>query len=92
MMLSAPSVYCISMSHARKVIYELLAAKVIRRVTVPCRVNPEKLTCVQQKLEAFLAQEKEQKERAQRVSTSPTLPLIDLSLICLITLQLWPGC
>lgn len=32
------------------------------------RVNPEKLTSVQQKLEAFLAQEKEQKERAQRVS------------------------
>uniref|UniRef100_A0A4W5LZP9 ATP-dependent RNA helicase n=1 Tax=Hucho hucho TaxID=62062 RepID=A0A4W5LZP9_9TELE len=31
-------------------------------------VNPEKLTSVQQKLEAFLAQEKEQKERAQRVS------------------------
>lgn len=34
------------------------------------RVNPEKLVSVQQKLEAFLAQEKEQKERAQRVSSS----------------------
>ncbi|XP_046724211.1 probable ATP-dependent RNA helicase DDX10 isoform X1 [Silurus meridionalis] len=34
------------------------------------QVNPEKLTCVQQKLEAFLAQEKEQKERAQRCFVS----------------------
>ena len=34
------------------------------------RVNPEKLQNVQQKLEAFLAQEKEQKERAQRVCVS----------------------
>uniref|UniRef100_A0A673I3U0 ATP-dependent RNA helicase n=1 Tax=Sinocyclocheilus rhinocerous TaxID=307959 RepID=A0A673I3U0_9TELE len=33
-------------------------------------VNPEKLVCVQQKLEAFLAQEKEQKERAQRCFVS----------------------
>uniref|UniRef100_A0A8C8D891 ATP-dependent RNA helicase n=1 Tax=Oncorhynchus tshawytscha TaxID=74940 RepID=A0A8C8D891_ONCTS len=34
------------------------------------QVNPEKLTSVQQKLEAFLAQEKEQKERAQRCFVS----------------------
>ncbi|KAK3555612.1 hypothetical protein QTP86_025647 [Hemibagrus guttatus] len=34
------------------------------------QVNPEKLTCVRQKLEAFLAQEKEQKERAQRCFVS----------------------
>ncbi|XP_052444312.1 probable ATP-dependent RNA helicase DDX10 [Carassius gibelio] len=34
------------------------------------KVNPEKLVCVQQKLEAFLAQEKEQKERAQRCFVS----------------------
>ncbi|KAJ8275696.1 hypothetical protein COCON_G00074480 [Conger conger] len=34
------------------------------------QVNPEKLTAVQQKLEAFLAQEKEQKERAQRCFVS----------------------
>ncbi|KAI7796435.1 probable ATP-dependent RNA helicase DDX10 [Triplophysa rosa] len=34
------------------------------------QVNPEKLICVQQKLEAFLAQEKEQKERAQRCFVS----------------------
>lgn len=73
-------------------IYELLAANVIRRVAVSCRVNPEKLMCVRQKLEAFLAQEKEQKERAQRVSDVPTLPLNYLSLICLVTLQLWHGC
>ncbi|KAG7228914.1 hypothetical protein INR49_008692 [Caranx melampygus] len=33
-------------------------------------VNPEKLQSVQQKLEAFLAQEKEQKERAQRCFVS----------------------
>uniref|UniRef100_A0A671RS63 ATP-dependent RNA helicase n=1 Tax=Sinocyclocheilus anshuiensis TaxID=1608454 RepID=A0A671RS63_9TELE len=33
-------------------------------------VNPEKLVFVQQKLEAFLAQEKEQKERAQRCFVS----------------------
>ncbi|KAI4891407.1 hypothetical protein NFI96_026101 [Prochilodus magdalenae] len=33
-------------------------------------VNPEKLVSVQQKLEAFLAQEKEQKERAQRCFVS----------------------
>ncbi|KAL0994511.1 hypothetical protein UPYG_G00123200 [Umbra pygmaea] len=30
------------------------------------QVNPDKLRCVQQKLQAFLAQETEQKERAQR--------------------------
>lgn len=69
-------------------IYELLLLNVISRVSVPCRVNPEKLTCVRQKLEAFLAQEKEQKERAQRVSTDPALPQSYLSLIRLITLQL----
>ncbi|KAK2816009.1 hypothetical protein Q5P01_026476 [Channa striata] len=34
------------------------------------QVNPEKLQNVQQKLEAFLAQEKEQKERAQRCFVS----------------------
>uniref|UniRef100_A0A8C2JE60 ATP-dependent RNA helicase n=1 Tax=Cyprinus carpio TaxID=7962 RepID=A0A8C2JE60_CYPCA len=34
------------------------------------KVNPEKLVSVQQKLEAFLAQEKEQKERAQRCFVS----------------------
>ncbi|KAJ8402248.1 hypothetical protein AAFF_G00371130 [Aldrovandia affinis] len=34
------------------------------------QVNPEKLSSVQQKLEAFLAQEKEQKERAQRCFVS----------------------
>lgn len=34
------------------------------------QVNPEKLTSVRQKLEAFLAQEKEQKERAQRCFVS----------------------
>uniref|UniRef100_A0A673H2C3 ATP-dependent RNA helicase n=1 Tax=Sinocyclocheilus rhinocerous TaxID=307959 RepID=A0A673H2C3_9TELE len=34
------------------------------------KVNPEKLVCVQQKLDAFLAQEKEQKERAQRCFVS----------------------
>ncbi|XP_062868007.1 probable ATP-dependent RNA helicase DDX10 [Trichomycterus rosablanca] len=34
------------------------------------QVNPEKLMCVHQKLEAFLAQEKEQKERAQRCFVS----------------------
>uniref|UniRef100_A0AAR2L6P7 ATP-dependent RNA helicase n=1 Tax=Pygocentrus nattereri TaxID=42514 RepID=A0AAR2L6P7_PYGNA len=34
------------------------------------QVNPEKLVSVQQKLEAFLAQEKEQKERAQRCFVS----------------------
>ncbi|XP_024114465.1 probable ATP-dependent RNA helicase DDX10 [Oryzias melastigma] len=34
------------------------------------QVNPEKLQSVQQKLEAFLAQEKEQKERAQRCFVS----------------------
>ncbi|XP_056302640.1 probable ATP-dependent RNA helicase DDX10 [Danio aesculapii] len=34
------------------------------------QVNPEKLMSVQQKLEAFLAQEKEQKERAQRCFVS----------------------
>ncbi|KAG5844500.1 hypothetical protein ANANG_G00163160 [Anguilla anguilla] len=34
------------------------------------QVNPEKLNSVQQKLEAFLAQEKEQKERAQRCFVS----------------------
>ncbi|XP_041749790.1 probable ATP-dependent RNA helicase DDX10 isoform X2 [Coregonus clupeaformis] len=34
------------------------------------QVNPEKLASVQQKLEAFLAQEKEQKERAQRCFVS----------------------
>ncbi|KAG7483841.1 hypothetical protein MATL_G00042550 [Megalops atlanticus] len=34
------------------------------------QVNPEKLTEVQQKLEAFLAQETEQKERAQRCFVS----------------------
>ncbi|KAI1903519.1 hypothetical protein AGOR_G00028030 [Albula goreensis] len=34
------------------------------------QVNPEKLNNVQQKLEAFLAQEKEQKERAQRCFVS----------------------
>ncbi|TSL04253.1 putative ATP-dependent RNA helicase DDX10 [Bagarius yarrelli] len=34
------------------------------------QVNPEKLICVRQKLEAFLAQEKEQKERAQRCFVS----------------------
>lgn len=80
------------MSRERKVIYELLTVNVIRRVAMLCRVNPEKLTCVRQKLEAFLAQEKEQKERAQRVSAGPTLPLIYLPLICLIMLQLWHGC
>lgn len=35
-----------------------------------CQVNAEKLQDVQQKLEAFLAQEKEQKERAQRCFVS----------------------
>lgn len=79
------------MSRERKVIYELLAVNVIGCRVVLCRVNPEKLTCVRQKLEAFLAQEKEQKERAQRVSAGPTLPLIYQSLIRLITLQLWHG-
>ncbi|XP_010891837.2 probable ATP-dependent RNA helicase DDX10 [Esox lucius] len=34
------------------------------------QVNPDKLTSVQQKLEAFLAQETEQKERAQRCFVS----------------------
>uniref|UniRef100_A0A4W4EET0 ATP-dependent RNA helicase n=1 Tax=Electrophorus electricus TaxID=8005 RepID=A0A4W4EET0_ELEEL len=34
------------------------------------QVNPDKLVSVQQKLEAFLAQEKEQKERAQRCFVS----------------------
>ncbi|XP_030637775.1 probable ATP-dependent RNA helicase DDX10 [Chanos chanos] len=34
------------------------------------QVNPEKVVSVQQKLEAFLAQEKEQKERAQRCFVS----------------------
>uniref|UniRef100_A0AAY4DPL2 ATP-dependent RNA helicase n=1 Tax=Denticeps clupeoides TaxID=299321 RepID=A0AAY4DPL2_9TELE len=34
------------------------------------QVNPEKLVTVEQKLEAFLAQEKEQKERAQRCFVS----------------------
>uniref|UniRef100_A0A8C9VFW9 ATP-dependent RNA helicase n=1 Tax=Scleropages formosus TaxID=113540 RepID=A0A8C9VFW9_SCLFO len=34
------------------------------------QVNPKKLSSVQQKLEAFLAQEKEQKERAQRCFVS----------------------
>ncbi|XP_041862953.1 probable ATP-dependent RNA helicase DDX10 isoform X2 [Melanotaenia boesemani] len=34
------------------------------------QVNPDKLQSVQQKLEAFLAQEKEQKERAQRCFVS----------------------
>ncbi|XP_072558106.1 probable ATP-dependent RNA helicase DDX10 [Paramormyrops kingsleyae] len=34
------------------------------------QVNPAKMTSVQQKLEAFLAQEKEQKERAQRCFVS----------------------
>ncbi|XP_029285389.1 probable ATP-dependent RNA helicase DDX10 [Cottoperca gobio] len=34
------------------------------------QVNPEKLQNIQQKLEAFLAQEKEQKERAQRCFVS----------------------
>ncbi|XP_072517811.1 probable ATP-dependent RNA helicase DDX10 [Salminus brasiliensis] len=34
------------------------------------QVNPEKLVSVQEKLEAFLAQEKEQKERAQRCFVS----------------------
>uniref|UniRef100_A0A3P9KA98 ATP-dependent RNA helicase n=1 Tax=Oryzias latipes TaxID=8090 RepID=A0A3P9KA98_ORYLA len=34
------------------------------------QVNPEKLQSIQQKLEAFLAQEKEQKERAQRCFVS----------------------
>ncbi|XP_073680823.1 probable ATP-dependent RNA helicase DDX10 [Garra rufa] len=34
------------------------------------KVNPEKLVSVQQKLEAFLAEEKEQKERAQRCFVS----------------------
>uniref|UniRef100_A0A668A3B4 ATP-dependent RNA helicase n=1 Tax=Myripristis murdjan TaxID=586833 RepID=A0A668A3B4_9TELE len=34
------------------------------------QVNPEKLQSVQQKLESFLAQEKEQKERAQRCFVS----------------------
>ncbi|XP_051534347.1 probable ATP-dependent RNA helicase DDX10 [Myxocyprinus asiaticus] len=34
------------------------------------QVNPEKVLSVQQKLEAFLAQEKEQKERAQRCFVS----------------------
>ncbi|KAL1252939.1 hypothetical protein QQF64_017632, partial [Cirrhinus molitorella] len=33
-------------------------------------VNPEKLLCVQQKLDAFLAEEQEQKERAQRCFVS----------------------
>lgn len=34
------------------------------------QVNPDKVQCVKQKLEAFLAQEKEQKERAQRCFVS----------------------
>ncbi|KAM4738978.1 putative ATP-dependent RNA helicase DDX10 [Anableps anableps] len=34
------------------------------------QVNPDKVQCVQQKLEAFLAQEMEQKERAQRAFVS----------------------
>ncbi|MEQ2166330.1 hypothetical protein GOODEAATRI_026836 [Goodea atripinnis] len=34
------------------------------------QVNPDKVQCVQQKLEAFLAQEMEQKERAQRCFVS----------------------
>ncbi|XP_076145090.1 putative ATP-dependent RNA helicase DDX10 [Alosa pseudoharengus] len=45
----------------------MVAALQERRVPInKIQINPEKLVSVQQKLEAFLAQEKEQKERAQR--------------------------
>ncbi|KAF6728651.1 putative ATP-dependent RNA helicase DDX10 [Oryzias melastigma] len=47
-----------------------LTRKIIVFFSCCKQVNPEKLQSVQQKLEAFLAQEKEQKERAQRCFVS----------------------
>uniref|UniRef100_A0A8C7L7D0 ATP-dependent RNA helicase n=1 Tax=Oncorhynchus kisutch TaxID=8019 RepID=A0A8C7L7D0_ONCKI len=50
---------------------DMLSQLQVKKVPINrIQVNPEKLTSVQQKLEAFLAQEKEQKERAQRCFVS----------------------
>ncbi|XP_020341253.1 probable ATP-dependent RNA helicase DDX10 isoform X3 [Oncorhynchus kisutch] len=53
---------------------DMLSQLQVKKVPINrIQVNPEKLTSVQQKLEAFLAQEKEQKERAQRETDSNTI-------------------